>query len=139
MALGKGGLDRALTLEEPIERGIEFVLADFAQGQFDAETGGGGDRIERLGGGELGSWGDDALTIMATTRSTGRQLSGSGSRALLGPMILSRPMARVAPSTAATWPCGSERSMAKGCSPGGNTTPPLRTPRRPSTCSAGQW
>jgi hypothetical protein len=30
VALGERGLDRALTLEEPVERGIEFVLADLA-------------------------------------------------------------------------------------------------------------
>ena len=60
MALCQRGLDRALTLEEPVERGVEFVLADVAERQFDAEAGGGGDRIERLGGGELGGRRDDA-------------------------------------------------------------------------------
>ncbi len=32
MALCERGLDRALTLEEPVERGVEFVLADLARG-----------------------------------------------------------------------------------------------------------
>ena len=100
VALGQRGLDRALALEEKIERGVELVLADVAQGQLDAEAGGGGDRIERLGGGELGGRAMMRLTIMARTRSRGRL----DSSAFRGPMIVSRPMARVAPSTAATWP-----------------------------------
>ena len=60
MALRQRGLDRALTLEEPVERGVEFVLADLAEVQLDAEARGGGGGIERPGGGELGGRGDDA-------------------------------------------------------------------------------
>ncbi len=60
MALGERGLDRALALMQPIERGVEFVLVDLAQGQFDPEAGGGGRRIERLGGRQLGRRRDDA-------------------------------------------------------------------------------
>ena len=60
MALGERGLDRTLALEQPVERGVEFVLANVAQGQLDAEAGGGGGGIERFGGGELGGRGDDA-------------------------------------------------------------------------------
>ena len=60
MALGERGLDRALALVQPIERGVEFALVDLAQAQFDAQARGGRGRIERLGGGELGGRRDDA-------------------------------------------------------------------------------
>ena len=60
MAFGEGGLDGRLTLEQPIEGRVEFVLADLAEGQFDAEAPGGGGGIERLGGGELRGRRDDA-------------------------------------------------------------------------------
>ena len=60
MAFGEGGLDGRLTLEQPIEGRVEFVLADLAQGQLDAEARGGGGGIERLGGGELRGRRDDA-------------------------------------------------------------------------------
>ena len=60
MALCERGLDRTLTLEQPVERGVEFVLADVARGQLDAEARGGGGEIERFGGGELGGRRDDA-------------------------------------------------------------------------------
>jgi hypothetical protein len=50
MPFGERGLDRALTFEQPIERRIQFVLVDIAEAEFDAEAGGGGRRIERLGG-----------------------------------------------------------------------------------------
>src|SRR5208282_2490589 len=75
------------------------------------------------------------LTIIAMTRSRGRL----GWRLVLGPSRRSRPIARAMPSTAATWPCGSDRSIVKASWPAGTTTPPFKTPRRPSTCSAGQW
>jgi hypothetical protein len=56
MPSGERGLDRALALMQPIERGVEFGLVDLAEAEFDAEAGGGGGRIERLGGGQLGRW-----------------------------------------------------------------------------------
>ena len=76
------------------------------------------------------------LTIIAMTRSRGRLGCVC---VFLGPSKRSRPIARAVPSTAATWPCGSERSTVKASWPAGMTTPPFKTPRRPSTCSAGQW
>ena len=60
MALCQRGLDRTLAFEEPVERSVELVLADVAQGQLDAEARGGGGGIERPGCGELGGRGDDA-------------------------------------------------------------------------------
>ena len=60
MAFRQRGLDRALTLDEPVEGGIEFVLTNLAQGQLDAEARCGGGGIERPGCGELGGRGDDA-------------------------------------------------------------------------------
>ena len=134
MALGERGLDRALALVQPVERGVEFVLVDLAQGQFDAEARGGGGRIERLGGGELGGRRDDA----ADDHGQDQIARPVGLAAFFGPSRRSRPMARAVPSTAATAPCGNERSTVKACWPGGSTTPPFSTPRRPSTCSAGQ-
>src|SRR5271157_2481260 len=59
MALGERGLDRALALMQPIERRVEFVLVDLAEAEFDPEAGGGGRRIERLGGRQLGRRRDD--------------------------------------------------------------------------------
>jgi hypothetical protein len=93
----------ALALMQPIERGVEFVLVDLAEAEFDAEAGGGGRRIERLGGRQFGAGAMIRLTFIARTGSRGRL----GSRLLLGPSNRSRPMARVGPSTAPTWPCGS--------------------------------
>lgn len=71
------------------------------------------------------------LMIMARTRSRGRLPSG--------PRIRSRPVARMAPRTAATWPWGSERIIVKGASPGGSAVPPFSRMRSPSTRSAGQF
>jgi hypothetical protein len=36
MTLGERGLDGALAFAQPIERGVEFVLVDLAQAEFDA-------------------------------------------------------------------------------------------------------
>src|SRR5271165_702341 len=60
MPLGERGFDGALTFMQPIERRVEFVLVDLAEAEFDTEAGGGGRRIERLGGGEFGGRRDDA-------------------------------------------------------------------------------
>ena len=72
MALRQRGLDRALTLEEPVERGVEFVLADLAQGQLDAEARGGGGGMSALAVASLEAGAMMRLTIMARTRSRGR-------------------------------------------------------------------
>jgi hypothetical protein len=60
MLLGEPGLDGALTFMQPIERGVELVFVDLAQGQLHAQARGCRGRIERLGGGELGGRRDDA-------------------------------------------------------------------------------
>jgi hypothetical protein len=41
-------------LQQPIERGVEFVLVDLAESERLAEAGGGGCRRECARGGELG-------------------------------------------------------------------------------------
>ena len=82
---------------------------------------------------------DDLDCGVPASRTLRRRRGARAVGLFRGPMIVSRPAARVAPSTAATAPCGSERSTEKGRSPGGSTTPPSKTPRTPSTCSAGQW
>jgi len=45
--------DLRLALEQPVERHVQLILVDFSQAEHAAEAGGGGGRIERLGGGEL--------------------------------------------------------------------------------------
>ena len=48
------------------------------------------------------------------------------------------PHARALPSTAATWPCGSERSMVKTSSARGTATPPRSSTFKPSTTSGAR-
>ena len=52
------------------------------------------------------------------------------------PRSRSRPMARIVPSTAAAWPCGSARRMAIPSS--ATATPPFSRVRNPSTRVVGQ-
>jgi hypothetical protein len=40
MAFGQGGLDGELALEQPVERGVEFVVSDRAETKRLAEAGG---------------------------------------------------------------------------------------------------
>ena len=54
MAFGQRGLDGRLAFQQPIERGVEFVLVDLAESERLAEAGGGGCRRECARGGELG-------------------------------------------------------------------------------------
>src|SRR4051794_21912835 len=60
MAFGQGGLDGGLTLAQPVERGVEFVVSDRAETEGCAEAG--GRRVGRQcpGGGELGDRIEDA-------------------------------------------------------------------------------
>ena len=60
MALRERGLDRDLTLDEPVERGVELVLGNLAEGQLDPEARCGGGGVERFGASELGGRGDNA-------------------------------------------------------------------------------
>jgi hypothetical protein len=59
MALGQRGLDGGLALQQPVQRGVEFILIDLAEAEYLAETGGSGGGRQRTGGGELGCWFDD--------------------------------------------------------------------------------
>ena len=54
MAFGQSGLDGGLTLQQPVQRGVEFVLVDLAEAEHLAEARGGGCGGQRTGGGELG-------------------------------------------------------------------------------------
>ena len=54
MALGQRGLDGGLALQQPVQRGVEFVLVDLAEAEHFAEARGGGGGRQRTGGGELG-------------------------------------------------------------------------------------
>src|ERR1700722_15859763 len=53
MAFGQRGLDGILTLEQPVQRAVEFVLIDLAE----AGCGSGGGQC--TSGGELGRWIED--------------------------------------------------------------------------------
>ena len=67
--------------------------------------------------------------IIASTRARSGDGSGSISR--------SRRSWRTVPSTAATWPCGSERTTSKAVSRRGTAVPPLSRTRSPSTRAGG--
>ena len=54
MALGQRGLDGGLALQQPVQRGVEFVLIDLAETEHFAEAGGGGGGRKCPGGGQLG-------------------------------------------------------------------------------------
>ena len=54
MAFGQRGLDGGLTLQQPVQRGVEFVLIDLAEAEHFAEARCGGGGGQRTGGGELG-------------------------------------------------------------------------------------
>src|SRR5277367_5269614 len=59
MALGQRGLDRGLALQQPVQRGVEFVLVDLTKAEQFAEARCGGGGRQRTGGGKLGSGVDD--------------------------------------------------------------------------------
>jgi hypothetical protein len=60
MAFGQRGFDRGLTLQQPVQRGVEFVLIDLTEVEHFAEARCGGGRRQRTGGGELGRRVEDA-------------------------------------------------------------------------------
>jgi len=51
---------------------------------------------------------------------------------------LSSPSRRTAPSTAATWPCASERAISKRSAASGSRVSPASTRRRLSIFASGQ-
>ena len=59
VAPGQRGLDRRLAGQQPVERGIQLLLVDWPQAEHRAQAGGGGGRIERLGGRQLRGRGED--------------------------------------------------------------------------------
>jgi hypothetical protein len=60
MTFRQCGLDRRLALVQPVQRGVEFVLVDRAEAKYLAETGRGGARRERAGGGKFRGGIEDA-------------------------------------------------------------------------------
>jgi hypothetical protein len=58
-ALGQRRLDRRLPGQQPVEGGVELVLADRAETQHLTQAGGGGSQIERLAGRQLGGGRND--------------------------------------------------------------------------------
>jgi hypothetical protein len=60
MAFGQNGLDGGLTHQQPVERGVKFVVIDRAETERFAEAGGGRVGREGAGGGELGDGVEDA-------------------------------------------------------------------------------
>jgi len=55
------------------------------------------------------------------------------------PARRSKPSVRAVPTTAATWPCGRERTMRNASSSNGNATPPLSRARKFLTSSSGHF
>src|SRR4029077_5624783 len=53
------GLNGGLTLQQPIQRGVEFVLVDLAEAEHCTEARCGSGRGQRTGGGKLGRWIED--------------------------------------------------------------------------------
>ena len=60
MAFGQCGLDGGLALQQPVECGVEFGVADVAEAERFAEAGGRRGGRQRPGGGELGDGIEDA-------------------------------------------------------------------------------
>ncbi len=54
VTLGQRRLDRGLTLQQPVECIVKFVLIDLAEAELSAEARCGGGGRQRTGGGELG-------------------------------------------------------------------------------------
>src|SRR5450755_2767593 len=59
MAFGQRGLDGRLTLQQPVQRSVEFVLIDLAEAEHFTEARCGSGGGQRTGGGELGRWIED--------------------------------------------------------------------------------
>ncbi len=60
MTFGQCRLDRGLALQQPVQRGVEFVLIDLTEAKQFAEARCGGGGRQRTGGGELGYGVEDA-------------------------------------------------------------------------------
>ena len=60
MALGQDGFDGGLAHQQPVERGVEFVVVDVAETERFAEAGGRRGGRQRPGGGEFGDGVEDA-------------------------------------------------------------------------------
>src|SRR5271163_2657733 len=54
MTFGQCRLDGGLAFQQPVQRGVEFVLVDLSEPEHFAETRCGGRRRQRAGSGELG-------------------------------------------------------------------------------------
>ncbi len=87
-----------------IESLIQLRRGDPAEPQNLCRAGASGGVVEHPRGGELRGRGDDPADDHRLHELAGRLPSG--------PRMRSRPVARIAARTAATWPCGGDRVMA---------------------------
>src|ERR1700733_562860 len=60
MTLGQARLDSGLARQQPVERGVEFVVIDHAEAEYFAETGGRRGGRESAGRGKLGGGIEDS-------------------------------------------------------------------------------
>src|SRR3954470_6942535 len=142
MAFGQGGLDRGLALQQPVERGIEFVVGNRAETEGFAEAGGGRVRRQRPGGGELGDGiedtpdqqGQDEVAATVAVRAEQAVEADPARGAESGGGVPARAERTAAPP----WPCGRLRVTVKASCPAGMTVPPLSPPRSPSMCAGDQ-
>jgi hypothetical protein len=130
MTFGQGGLDGGLALQQPVQGGVELVLVDLAEAKCFAKARCGGRGGERTGGGELGGGFEDPADEECEDEVAAANAVGAKDT--------SRPIPRAVPRAAATWPCGRLRVTVKASRSAAMTVPPLSTPRRPSTWTAGQ-
>ena len=72
--------------------------------------------------------------IRAATAASAR----SRLRSFLRPRRRLKPSRLIVPSTAAAWPCGRARRIAKALRGSSRTTPPLSTARNPSTTAGSR-
>ena len=94
MASGQRGLDGRLARQQPVERGVQFVVIDLAETEHFTEAGGAvaGDSVRAAASLETGS----RMRPISSARTRSRQRLPSG------PRSRSRPILRAVPSAAAT-------------------------------------
>ena len=117
VTLGQRGLDRGLTLQQPVECMRKVRPHRPRRGR--AVRRGSMRRWRATAHGRRRAWMrvEDATDQRASTRS---RLRSSPE-----PRMRSRPMLRAVPSAAATWPCGKLRMMVEGLTLAEMTVPPF--------------
>ena len=131
MTPGQAPLDRPLAFQQPVHRRIERVFVDRAQPQLPGQAVAQRVVAQTARGGQLGARGEDA-----GPRSW--PPPGARRREGLAAIRRSSPRPRRLASTAATWPWGLERAMAKASS-GATRVWFLSTRRRASILAGGPF